>query len=1432
MYIRSGPKSHGPGAHDYPRFLREWVPLLHGRGARAVGAEAFPTRAQLDETDVLVLHAQEAGNITDPAERQNLRAFLARGGGLVVIHAGAVSRDPDWFREVVGGSWRNGTTKWLEGPMHLYFVDRESPITKGVSNWAMDDEIYYDMDILPEARILAAAYTPKPAGARDPRFQKRAEELTGGGKRVSIYDVQPQMWTYERTVEGGTTPYRAFVSIPGHLYENFDRPNYRAILLRGIAWAGRRANADELLKPEERGDALRYVDGGPVHPAKAASTIDVHPEFDLALVASEPLIAKPMNIDWDEKGRLWVSETPEYPNGRREPNVVAWKETGSLEPRSAQRDPVDTISILSDTNGDGLMDRRHVFADELELVTGFVFYRNGVIAATAPDIWYLEDTDGDEVADRRTKLYTGLGINDTHAVINNLRWGLDGWIYATHGYSTGMVTTPDGSKQFGRDGSGVVRFRPDGSAFEQYSSRNGNTWGLDITWDGQVFWTQPTSGTVFFHTLLPEHVLARGRVPGTTSYKGMITGQSTFPLMTWTEQAYVQIDQVGQFTAAAGCAIYDGGAWPDRWRYSYFTGEPTLNLVHHQFVEPEGVSYTTRKEPGREKTEFLRSRDLWFRPIETRVGPDGALYVIDFYNQAVIHNDTRGPLHGPANAAVRPDRDHYFGRIWRIQHRQARTLAVPALDRADLPALIRAIETSPNAHVRHTAWRLAREQHGGDPRVAKMARPMGSTVLALYERARAAESAADRKALLDTFATAADNWTKSAIVAAASERAPLLVADAFAHQSPQSLTEFVAAVVPAALPAHAGELLARAAGAPAAAAGLKAAVARAIGRMQAGDLTMDAATIAAVRTLLEDPATTAAALPLVGRWDKAGALRDAAAARAQALRGELEDRATRDERRAEIAGSLLAFPAHRRAALSAMGAMIADPAASSTLKSGLLATLGEQRGADVDAVLVDVLARSGPASPPVFEQILKRPESALALLAAMKGGAVTAAALGPANMARLRNHPDRNVAQAAAFLDTRAAGGTKGDIIAALLPGVESPGDPARGKVLFTAACATCHKLGDVGKADIGPPLTGIGAHPRAELLTHIVDPNRQVDPSFWQWNVTTKRGETLVGIIASESAGGLTLRSPAGDVALRKEDIASRENTRRSFMPEGFESLGVEALRDILSFLSAAAGREAPGQTAPAPRTPAPGPKEGGKGDAPLPETRPIVWAPGTLKVLIVAGGSSHDFGRLFGEADGATLRGAGFSVNYTEDRDQAAAEIASADVAVVSVNRQHFDTPAWRKALLDFAAAGKGLVMLHPGTWYAYPGWPELNAAIVGGGARGHDRIAKFSVNALKPDHPVMRGVPRTFEVEDELYYVNPEPDALPPGSAAIEVLAETSPSAKFKKPHPAVWTTTHPAARIVGISLGHDERVHDHPAFKTLLVNAVTWAGRLER
>jgi putative membrane-bound dehydrogenase-like protein len=1170
VFIRSGPKTHGPGAHDHPAFLREWTTLLNERGAKATGGDTFPTAEQLAETDVLILNAPNAGDIQGP-DRANLEAWLARGGGIVAIHAAAVSRDHDWFKTVIGGSWKHGQTRWLEGHMSVYFTDRENPVTRDCSNFDLDDEIYYDMELLPDIQVLAAAYTPNPRDGRAADAPAHA-----GLQQVSVYDIQPQIWKYQ------SPHHRAFVMLPGHLHASFSHNSIRTVLLRGIAWAGGRENPDEFIKPDELGDALRYPANGPLRPDLAAEKIEIHPEFDLSLVASEPLIQKVMNIDWDEKGRMWVAETPEYPNGLRRSNVEAWKDTGALSPGNYDRDPTDRISILTDTDGDGRMDQKQIFADKLELVTSFVLHKNGVIAAAAPHIWWLEDTDGDQVADKRTQLYTGLGTGDTHAVINNLRWGLDGWIYATHGYSSGKVTAAKGPHDQTpvAIGSGVVRFLPDGTKFEQYSSKGGNTWGLDVTWQGEVFWTQPTSGTVFFHTLLPESVLAKAKLPDATGWKGMISRQKTYPLMKWEQQAYRQIDQVGQFTAAAGCAIYEGGAWPERWNRSYFTGEPTINIVSHFFTRPDGPSVTPAKESGREETEFIRSRDLWFRPIETRIGPDGALFVIDFYNQAVIHNDTRGPRHGPANAAVRPDRDHYFGRIWRIQHRQAKDLGPFHLDRNDTAALLTVIHESPNGPRKHIAWRLLRETGAAakHPDLAEsIATRQGGRIHRLYQTLSAPETAAKRGEILDRFAAATDPWTRTALVAAASNAAADMVIEAMASSHAATLAPLVGELAAHALrtgtPEDAKRLLIAAANAPAAAAPLQALVLDALAAAPELAAPLDDALAKAFARLLDGAETATTTLPILAAWDRGGKLAALAKEKSLTLARTLADPEAPAETRIKAGRAL--------ARLGDDGPLIAvltapeGPATDPEIQREWIETLSANQLA---GSLVPVFAKlAETVRPAAYDAILKRSDSSLALLKALEDGTLPAGLLGPGDLARLRSHPDKQVSRGAlALLDSLVPGAKeRAGIIAQLTPEVSKPGgDPARGKVLFSAACATCHTYEDLGRIEVGPPLTGMGAHGPAELLVHIVDPNREVDPSFWQWNVTTRSGDIHAGVIVSENAQTLTLRNAGGDVTLRKADIATRENTHRSFMPEGLHGLGADGLRDILAFMTGSDAR------------------------------------------------------------------------------------------------------------------------------------------------------------------------------------------------------------------------------------------------------------------
>jgi len=189
VFLRAGPKTHGPGEHDHPRFLEEWTRLLSERGCTVRGTLAFPGEEDLAASDVLVLYAAEGASIHGE-ERARLERFLGRGGGLVVLHDAVCGDDPLWFQGVAGGAWEHGRAQYQEGELGLCFADREHPITRGVANFDLDDEIYWNLHLDPGAHVLANAFhTP--------------------------FDVTPQMWTFEK--EG----YRAFVSIQGHNATSF-----------------------------------------------------------------------------------------------------------------------------------------------------------------------------------------------------------------------------------------------------------------------------------------------------------------------------------------------------------------------------------------------------------------------------------------------------------------------------------------------------------------------------------------------------------------------------------------------------------------------------------------------------------------------------------------------------------------------------------------------------------------------------------------------------------------------------------------------------------------------------------------------------------------------------------------------------------------------------------------------------------------------------------------------------------------------------------------------------------------------------------------------------------------------------------------------------------------------------------------------------------
>lgn len=1231
VFIRGGVKTHGPNQHDHPRFLGDWTKLLGERGIKVDGSMQFPTAAQLEGTDVVIIYAADGMKITGD-ERTRFEKYLQRGGGLVVIHDGVVAGDQhEWAKKVQGGSWRwdgEKKTQWHEGDVGLYFVDPEDPITRGISNFDWKDEVYNQMDMSPDVDVLAVSF-------------------------VDVFNIWPQVWTYQKTWDGGTTPYRAFVSLPGHEYDVFNTPHYRALLLRGIAWAGKQANVDEFCQPAELA-SLRYPAGGPKPAPEAVKTFQLHPEFNVTLAADENVAKKIMSLDWDPQGRLWVVETPEYPGGldvNKNDFKAYWNRAqdptnfpvGGKQPRK----PLDRISILKDSNGDGVMDQQTVFADGLELPTSLVFYRDGVIVSQAPDILWIRDTTGDGVADKVETLYTGWGTFDTHAVINNLRWGPDGWVYGTVGYTRGRVKSGDGTKNFGDIAAGVFRFRADGSMLEQVAAGGCNTWGCEVAPDGEIVFTTATCGEPICHVVIPEKILARGQVGGLKSFLNVIEENKIYPAFEEKRQPYVQIDWVGAWTAAAGATIYDGGAWPAKWapedRYSFFMGEATRQLFHHEFLDPKGATYQGRKEDGRKQTEFLASTDYWFRPIHSRVGPDGALYVVDFYNQIAVHNDTRGPAHGARNAATRPDRDHQFTRLWRIQHKEAKALPPFSLKASD-PAGLVTMLAHPNGWVRSTANRLLFETQPTTvtPALTELLKSSPSKygrIQALYTlnnlgqlndglllaalkdgdsavRKNAARVAMERPevpadavraiqalltdpdgrakinalmalgslppsretadAIVAAWPSFKDPWLESAAVGAAARDPLLFLQAALAASDPA----FVAGYVP-----HLARLVAQQAdetkaaqfvmllgSSPARTDGLKqvaldsftASLKPAIKPTPSASLTTS------LRYLLASERTAGSVLPLVARWDTEGKLTSAvkpAVARAEA---QLGNPALSDQVRGQVAANLVGVRNLDASIIPAVVALLGSDA-SPALQKRVVDALG----ANPDTALA--LVAAFPKLPadvvePAFGQIVKRADTTSAFLDLLAAKQVDLLKLGPARQHRLRTHPDATIAKRSNTIidDLKGPEAKEKDaLIAKFTPEVVKPGNVENGKKLYTANCAGCHVFKNEGR-NLAPNLTGMGAHGPADLLIHIVDPNRLVEPNFVSTLIETKDDQSYDGIIDRENAQEVVLRNATGDYTLRTADIKSRSSSGRSLMPEGFDQLGAEGLRDLLAYLCA----------------------------------------------------------------------------------------------------------------------------------------------------------------------------------------------------------------------------------------------------------------------
>ena len=621
--------------------------------------------------DGVIIYANHEGR--HPKQERALMDYVAEGHAFIPLHCASFCfNDSPEYVDLVGGQFSSHGI----GTFTTTIVDKEHPIMKSVEAFSTWDETYV--------------------------HDKIADDITVLMERIEGECREPWTWV-KRHGEG-----KVFYTAYGHDERTWENPGFQNLVKQGILWAvsdNVKSNWAEFSKNipklayeervgipnyEKRDPPLKYQ--LPLSPEESAKLIQVPAGFDLELFASEPDIINPIAMNWDEKGRLWVIETVDYPNTVRD-------DKGSGD---------DRVKILEDTDGDGRADKVTVFADNLNIPTSFTFANGGIIISQAPVFLFLKDTDGDDKADIKETIIDGWGTYDTHAGPSNLQYGIDNKIYGVLGYS-GFEGTIFGKKHKFRQG--MYRFDTAFENFEFLTNTSNNTWGLGFTEDNSIFAsTANNTHSVFMGIPNPNFTNVEG-----ITVQGSLKIDGHYDMQPITAN-YRQVDVFGGFTAAAGHHFYTAREYPSSyWNKVAFVCEPTGGVVHVAKIERDGAGYL-EKDGG----NLFAGSDEWVSPVEAKVGPDGAVWVADWYNFIVQHNPTprvdRGGFdarNGSGNAYVNPLRDKAHGRIWRVVPKSYKKQDSLFLSKEDPDKLLEAL-TNNNMFWRMIAQRLLIERANDD----------------------------------------------------------------------------------------------------------------------------------------------------------------------------------------------------------------------------------------------------------------------------------------------------------------------------------------------------------------------------------------------------------------------------------------------------------------------------------------------------------------------------------------------------------------------------------------------------------------------------------------------------------------------------------------------------------------------------------------------
>ncbi|MGB7345264.1 MAG: PVC-type heme-binding CxxCH protein [Pirellulaceae bacterium] len=1204
----------------------------------------------LAKYDGLVLYA----NIDKiaPDQAKALLDYVASGKGFVPIHCASYCfRNSPEVVALIGAQFQKHGT----GEMTTESAGVKHPVVDGYETFRSWDETYVHHLHNDKNRVV---------------LEYRAGDMQADGNTR-------EPWTWIRTHGKG----RVFYTAWGHDQRTWNQAGFQNLLERGIRWAcgegdvgmAQSATTEVSLPPMKKlASGLKpfdYVDVGPKipnypadktwgrqekplslmqQPASAEESMKhlVTPEgMHVELFADESMLGgtmfqgKPIAMSWDEAGRLWICETLDYPN--------------ELQDGGRGR---DHIRILEDTDGDNRADKSTIFAKDLSIPTAIAFHRGGAIVQNGIETLYLKDTDGDGKADVRKVLISNWTLGDTHGGVSNFRYGLDNWIWAMQGYNNSEPVIEGEKTPAFR--MGFFRFKlsqtddPVVEKIEFVRSTTNNTWGLGISEEGLIFGSTANRAPSFFMPIANRYYeRVKGWAPETLR---MICPDHLFDPIS---DKVRQVDHHGGYTAAAGHALYTARNYPSSyWNRTAFVCGPTGKLVGTYVIQRDGAGMKSQSPQN-----LVASDDEWTAPIMAEVGPDGNVWVLDWYNYIVQHNPTpQGFTTGKGHAYESDLRDKKYGRIYRIvPDDKSRAGKVEKLVAGDVDGLIAALR-SPTMEVRLHAQRLLVQRGQADivPQLIALIDDQTVDAIGLNVGAihalnvlRGIGSLTDNGPAIDAVTRALSHPSSgvrlNAIRVLPENQATI---DAIAIASIVSDSDHQ--VVLAALlkisdvdAASAGDTLAKAASEPMIGGDrwLSDALVSAgamhapefLGALLSDGKQLQARTLGAVervgehfaRTRPDDTATAklfasmatttsnandSIIVGLSRGWPKdhqielatehdemltkffsaaspkakgmmAGlanslssqALSNAIEPMIESMVATVNDSTLSVDDRIASASQMIQLAPGRSESIDTISTLI-GPQSPTTLSTSLIAAMGKSTVPDLGKRIVALGATGTPAIRDAAMQLmLSRADLTIALLDSVESGNVSFSDLSAQQRAALQIHPTRDIRRRARQL--MDAGGMAGNsdrqkLVAAKTPLLQRTGDIEQGKAVFTKNCATCHVFKGEGNV-VGPNLNGMSVHPKLELLTHILDPNRSVEANYRLYNVLTVDGEVVSGLLSGETLTSIEMVDAKGKrQTILREDIEQLNASKNSAMPEGLEeSVDDDGLVDLLEYLTQA---------------------------------------------------------------------------------------------------------------------------------------------------------------------------------------------------------------------------------------------------------------------